>query len=184
MPIHHCIVFITSRLHLICELRVFLSNPDLFLQPLFFVMELSKTIFKHLSLNLLLFHVKLLAKLARAIQARYPLSPVSTLRLIQVVQLDVTKAEVMTDELLLRYFFGSFNKRIRRYLWYWHLGHEVDVCDNPLLTTWMRSSCPRSNSVECLLALDSRFNQVQACAMRNCRALSSSLRFCSGHLHQ
>ena len=60
--------------------------------------------------------MKLLAKLARAIQARYPRSPVRTLRLIQVVQLDVTKAEVMTYELLLRYFFGSFNKRIRRYV--------------------------------------------------------------------
>ena len=63
MPGHHRIVIIASPLYLISELRVLLGNPNLLLQPLLFVMELSETIFQHLSLYLLLFHVKFLAEL-------------------------------------------------------------------------------------------------------------------------
>ena len=63
MPGHHSIVIIASPLYLISEFRVLLCNPNLLLQPLFFVMELSETIFQHLSLYLLLFHVKFLAEL-------------------------------------------------------------------------------------------------------------------------
>ena len=41
-----------------------LSNLDLFLQPLLFIVQLSQSVFEHQSLNLLLFHVELLLELA------------------------------------------------------------------------------------------------------------------------
>ena len=104
MPVHHCIVFIASSVYLISEFRVLLGNPNLFLQPLLLVVELSETILKHLRLDLLLLHVELLAELARAVQARD--SPVRILCLVQVVELDISEAKVMADELLLSNLFG------------------------------------------------------------------------------
>ena len=57
VPVHHGVVLIASLLHVVCKLRVLLRDPDLFLQPLFFIVELSQAIFEHLRLNLLLFHM-------------------------------------------------------------------------------------------------------------------------------
>ena len=57
VPLHHTIVLIASLLHLVSELRMLLSDSDLFLQPLLLVVQFPETIFKHLSLDLLLFHV-------------------------------------------------------------------------------------------------------------------------------
>ena len=57
VPVHHGVVLIASLLHMVCKLRVLLCNPDLFLQPLFFIVKFSQAILKHLRLNLLLFHV-------------------------------------------------------------------------------------------------------------------------------
>ena len=57
VPVHHGVVLIAALLHLVCKLRVLLRNPDLFLQPLFFIVKFSQAILEHLRLNLLLFHV-------------------------------------------------------------------------------------------------------------------------------
>mgnify|MGYP001314663320 CR=1 FL=1 len=57
VPLHHTIVLIASLLHLVSELRMLLSNSDLFLQPLLLVMQFPETILEHLCLDLLLFHV-------------------------------------------------------------------------------------------------------------------------------
>ena len=54
MPVHHSIVLLASIVYLISEFRVLLGNSNLFLQPLFLVVELSETILKHLRLDLLL----------------------------------------------------------------------------------------------------------------------------------
>ena len=110
MPVHHCIVFIASSVDLVGEFRVLLGNPNLFLQPLLLVVELSETILKHLRLDLLLLHVKLLAELARAVKARD--SPVRILCLVQVVELDISEAKVMADELLLSNLFGPVIERL------------------------------------------------------------------------
>ena len=110
MPVHHCIVFIASSVDLVSEFRVLLGNPNLFLQPLLLVVELSETILKHLRLDLLLLHVELLAELARAVQARD--SPVRILRLVQVVELYISETKVMADELLLGNLFGSVIERL------------------------------------------------------------------------
>ena len=90
-----------------------LGNPNLFLQPLFLVVELSETILKHLRFDLLLFHVKLLTELARTFQTRD--SPVRILSLVQVVKLDITEAKVMAHELLLSNLFGPGIERFKRY---------------------------------------------------------------------
>ena len=90
-----------------------LGNPNLFLQPLLLVVELSETILKHLRFDLLLFHVKLLTELARTVQTRD--SPVRILSLVQVVKLDITEAKVMADELLLSNLFGPGIERFKRY---------------------------------------------------------------------
>ena len=113
MPGHHCIVFVASSVYLICEFRVLLGNPDLFLQPLFLVVKLSETILKHLRLDLFLFHVELLTELTRAVQARD--STVRSLSLVQVVELDISEAKVMADELLLSNLFGPEMERFKRY---------------------------------------------------------------------
>ena len=110
MPVHHCIVFIASSVDLVGEFRVLLGNPNLFLQPLLLVVELSETILKHLRLDLLLLHVKLLAELARAVKARD--SPIRILCLVQVVELDISEAKVMADELLLSNLFGPVIERL------------------------------------------------------------------------
>ena len=57
VPLHHTIVLIAAMLHLVSELRMLLSDSDLFLQPLLLVVQLPETIFKHLCLDLLLFHM-------------------------------------------------------------------------------------------------------------------------------
>ena len=80
-----------------------LSNLDLLLQPLLLVVQLAQTIFKHLSLDLLLFELKLRLELARAIQAS---CLVLLLGRLQIVELNVAKAEVVADKLLGCYFFG------------------------------------------------------------------------------
>ena len=113
MPVHHCIVFIASSVDLVGKFRVLLGNPNLFLQPLLLVVELSETILKHLRFDLLLFHVKLLTELARTVQTRD--SPVRILSLVQVVKLDITEAKVMADELLLSNLFGPGIERFERY---------------------------------------------------------------------
>lgn len=41
VPVHHGIVLISPLFHLVGKLRVFLRDPDLFLQPLFFIVQLS-----------------------------------------------------------------------------------------------------------------------------------------------
>ena len=64
VPLHHRFVLIASLLHLVSELRMLLSNSDLFLQPLLLVVQLPETILKHLCLDLLLFHVQLLTELS------------------------------------------------------------------------------------------------------------------------
>lgn len=64
VPVQHCVVLIAPIFHLICKLRVLLSNPDLFLQPLLLIVKLSQAIFEHLRLDLFLFHVQLLAEFA------------------------------------------------------------------------------------------------------------------------
>lgn len=50
VPVHHRIVLITAISNLVSELTVFVSDPDLFLQPLFFVVQLAETVFEHLCL--------------------------------------------------------------------------------------------------------------------------------------
>ena len=52
--------------------------------------------------------MELLAKLSRAIKAS---GPVHALRNVKVVQLDVTEAEVVARELLLRNFLGPIIKK-------------------------------------------------------------------------
>lgn len=103
MPIHHSLVLFSAAFHLICKLGVLLSNLDLLLQPLLLVVQLAQTIFKHLSLDLLLFELKLRLELARAIQAS---CLVLLLGRLQIVELNVAKAEVVADKLLGCYFFG------------------------------------------------------------------------------
>lgn len=110
MPVHHCIVFIASSVDLVGEFRVLLGNPNLFLQPLLLIVQLSETILKHLRLDLLLLHVELLAELARAVQTRD--SPVRILCLVQVVELDISEAKVMADELFLSNLFGPVIERL------------------------------------------------------------------------
>ena len=113
MPVHHSIVLLASIVYLISEFRVLLGNSNLFLQPLFLVVELSETILKHLRLDLLLLHVELLTEFARAIQTRN--SPVRILCLVQVVELDISEAKVMANELLLCNLFGPDIERFKRY---------------------------------------------------------------------
>ena len=64
VPFHHCIILVSSLFDLISELGVLLRYPDLFLQPLLLVMQLTETILKHHCFLLLLFHVKFLLELA------------------------------------------------------------------------------------------------------------------------
>lgn len=64
VPVHHRTVLISAILDLIGELRVLLSNPDLFLQPLLLVVQLTQAILQHLCLDLLLLHVELLPELS------------------------------------------------------------------------------------------------------------------------
>lgn len=59
VPLHHSLVLFSARFDLVCKLRVLLSNLDLFLQPLLLVVQLAQPIFEHLSLDLLLFELKL-----------------------------------------------------------------------------------------------------------------------------
>lgn len=108
MPIHHSLVLFSAAFHLICKLGVLLSNLDLLLQPLLLVVQLAQTIFKHLSLDLLLFELKLRLELARAIQAS---CLVLLLGRLQIVELNVAKAEVVADKLLGCYFFGRCELR-------------------------------------------------------------------------
>jgi len=49
--IHHGLVFIAAVLDLVSELRMFLRNPDLLLQPLFLVVQFTQTVLEHLSLK-------------------------------------------------------------------------------------------------------------------------------------
>lgn len=51
MHIHHGLVFIATVLDLVSELRMFLRNPDLLLQPLFLVVQFTQTVLEHLSLT-------------------------------------------------------------------------------------------------------------------------------------
>ena len=70
-----------------------LSNLNLLLQPLLLVVQLAKPVLKHLRLDLLLFHVQLLLEFARAIHARC----VILIRRLQIVNLDISKAEILAD---------------------------------------------------------------------------------------
>ena len=44
MPIHQSLIFISSGLYMICELRVLLGNLDLPLQSLFLIVQLAETV--------------------------------------------------------------------------------------------------------------------------------------------
>ena len=91
VPAHHSVVLFSPRLHLISKLRMLLGNLYLFLQPLLFVVQLSKPVLQHLRLNLLLLHMQLLLELAGAFHAR---CVVFILRL-EIVNLDVAEAEIL-----------------------------------------------------------------------------------------
>ena len=97
VPFHHCVVLISSWLDLIGELRMLLRNPDLFLQPLLFVVQLTEAVLEHHSFLLLLFHVKLLLELAWAV---YSSRFVHLLWWAQVIQLDIAKAKIRKNLLI------------------------------------------------------------------------------------
>lgn len=50
VPIHHGSVVVATLLHLVSEVRMLIGDADLLLQALFFVVQLAKAIFEHLSL--------------------------------------------------------------------------------------------------------------------------------------
>lgn len=93
VPRHHCLIFFSASFHLIGKLRVPLGYLNLLLQPLLFIVKFTKTILKHLSLKLFLFHMQLLLKFSRAVYASGLIHHAGS---SQIVQLDVTEAEVVT----------------------------------------------------------------------------------------
>ena len=92
MSRHHCLIFFSASFHLIGKLRVPLGYLNLLLQPLLFIVKFTKTILKHLSLKLFLFHMQLLLKFSRAVYASGLIHHAGS---SQIVQLDVTEAEVV-----------------------------------------------------------------------------------------
>jgi hypothetical protein len=53
VPVHHRVVLIAALIDLISKLAVLVGDSDLFLQPLFFVVQLAETVFEHLCLFIL-----------------------------------------------------------------------------------------------------------------------------------
>ena len=104
VPIHHGGILVSSLLNLVSELRMLLGNSDLLLQPLLLVVQLAESIFKHLGLQLFLLHMELLLELARSVDTGCLIHVPSR---VQVVQPDVSKAEVVASELLGGNFFRS-----------------------------------------------------------------------------
>ena len=51
VPVHQGLIFLATLLHLISEFRVFLSDTNLLLQTLLFIVQLAKAILKHHSLQ-------------------------------------------------------------------------------------------------------------------------------------
>ena len=82
-----------------------LSYLDLLLQPLLLVVQFSKPVLEHLRLDLLLFHVQLLLELAGAFHA----GCVVFIGLLEIVNLDVSKAEILADQLLACNLLGPTN---------------------------------------------------------------------------
>ena len=109
VPIHHCGVLIASLLDLVREVGMLLGNLDLFLQPLFFIVQLSQSVLEHLRLDLLLLHVQLLLELAGAIE---PCSFIRTLWRLKVVKFDIAKAEVLAHQLFSCHFLRPSIKLI------------------------------------------------------------------------
>ena len=97
VPIHHGGILFSPLFDLVGELRMLLGNSDLLLQPLLFVVQLAESIFKHLGLQLFLLHMELLLELARSLDTGCLIHVPSR---VQVVQPDVSKAEVVASELL------------------------------------------------------------------------------------
>ena len=52
MPVHHSLVVVATLVYLIGKVRVLVSDPDLFLEALLFVVELAKAVLEHLSLKI------------------------------------------------------------------------------------------------------------------------------------
>ena len=64
MPIHQSLIIVSALIHCIGKIRMLLRNPNLFLQPLFLIMQFAQPILKHESFLLFLLHVQFLLELA------------------------------------------------------------------------------------------------------------------------
>ena len=67
MPIHQSLIIVSALIHCIGKIRMLLRNPNLFLQPLFLIMQFAQPILKHESFLLFLLHVQFLLELAWAV---------------------------------------------------------------------------------------------------------------------
>lgn len=95
----HCIVVIISATcDMIREVAMLVSDSDLLLQTHLFVVKLAEAILQHLGFNLLLLKLKLFLELAGAFK---PCSLVQVLGAFQVAEVDITKTEVVADDLFL-----------------------------------------------------------------------------------